>query len=301
MINLTALYECGFISIFGQTRSNFQIHFFLVALLFLCFDLEIVLLFPAAVTLYEIGNFGFTIFILFIVILTAGFALEIGSGAIKPASNSSDANSNGSENGYYLNNLSKTPTGSNYTSPVKQSNSWPTHPFYKIKGLKLGLINSPTRSYGILNKELSDILDLEQNKKIKSISTKDNLITLENGKEFKFIKIFNNAETLKYNIYSENRAGIYCLMKKSSLDCYIGQSINLGIRLRSYYSPARLKRLKTSIIHNSILKNGLSQFCVIILEYCEISELDNREQYYFDNFSPSYNILKFADSVRGYK
>lgn len=76
-------YECGFISIFGQTRSNFQIHFFLVALLFLVFDLEIVLIMPVGVTLYDIGTFGFSIFIIFFIILTIGFVLEIGSGAIK--------------------------------------------------------------------------------------------------------------------------------------------------------------------------------------------------------------------------
>jgi len=76
-------YECGFISIFGQTRNNFQIHFFLVALLFLVFDLEIILLMPAAVTLYQIGLYGFTIFIIFLLVLTIGFVIEIGSGAIK--------------------------------------------------------------------------------------------------------------------------------------------------------------------------------------------------------------------------
>jgi len=76
-------YECGFISIFGQTRNKFQIHFFLVALLFLVFDLEIILLMPAAVTLYHIGIYGFSIFILFLLVLTIGFVIEIGSGAIK--------------------------------------------------------------------------------------------------------------------------------------------------------------------------------------------------------------------------
>lgn len=81
-------YECGFISIAGQTRTQFQIHFFLVALLFLVFDLEIILLFPAALTLYQIGFYGFSIFIIFLVILTLGFVLEIASGAIKITSNS---------------------------------------------------------------------------------------------------------------------------------------------------------------------------------------------------------------------
>ena len=76
-------YECGFIAIEGQTRSTFQIHFFLVALLFLVFDLEILLLFPLAVTLYQVSVYGFVIALVFFLVLTIGFVLEIGSGAIK--------------------------------------------------------------------------------------------------------------------------------------------------------------------------------------------------------------------------
>ena len=75
-------YECGFLSTFGQTRSNFQIHFFIVALLFLVFDLEILLLFPVAVTLFQVSTFGFSIALIFFAVLTIGFVLEIGSGAI---------------------------------------------------------------------------------------------------------------------------------------------------------------------------------------------------------------------------
>ena len=76
-------YECGFIPILGQTRSTFQIHFMIVALLFLVFDLEILLLFPLAVTLYQVSIYGFSIGMIFFVVLTIGFALELGTGAIK--------------------------------------------------------------------------------------------------------------------------------------------------------------------------------------------------------------------------
>lgn len=75
-------YECGFQPVYGQTRSSFQIHFMVVALLFLIFDLEVLLLFPLAVTLYQVSTFGFSIGIIFFIILTIGFVLEIGSGAI---------------------------------------------------------------------------------------------------------------------------------------------------------------------------------------------------------------------------
>lgn len=75
-------YECGFLAIEGQTRSTFQIHFYIVAMLFLVFDLEILLLFPLAVTLYQVSTYGFVIGLIFFLVLTIGFILEIGSGAI---------------------------------------------------------------------------------------------------------------------------------------------------------------------------------------------------------------------------
>jgi NADH-ubiquinone oxidoreductase chain 3 len=79
--------ECGFIAILGQTRTNFQIQFYLVAMLFLIFDLEIMLLFPVAVSLFQVSTFGLSIAIIFFIILTIGFILEIGSGAIQLQSN----------------------------------------------------------------------------------------------------------------------------------------------------------------------------------------------------------------------
>ena len=75
-------YECGFIPVYGQTRTNFSIHFYIVAMLFLVFDLEILLLFPIAATLYQVSTFGFSIALIFFIVLTIGFILEIGSGAI---------------------------------------------------------------------------------------------------------------------------------------------------------------------------------------------------------------------------
>lgn len=82
-------YECGFTPIQGQTRSRFNIHFYIVAMLFLIFDLEILLLFPISVTLYEVNFFGFTIISIFVLILIIGFIIEIGSGVISilPKSN----------------------------------------------------------------------------------------------------------------------------------------------------------------------------------------------------------------------
>jgi NADH-ubiquinone oxidoreductase chain 3 len=78
-----SIYECGFSSIHGQTRSQFNINFYLVAMLFLIFDLEILLLFPISLTLFEVGVYGFSIALIFFIVLTIGFILEIGSGVLK--------------------------------------------------------------------------------------------------------------------------------------------------------------------------------------------------------------------------
>jgi NADH:ubiquinone oxidoreductase subunit 3 (subunit A) len=75
-------YECGFSPIYGQTRAPFHVQFYIVGILFLIFDLEILLIYPLAVTLYQVSTYGFWITMIFFAILTVGFVLEIGSGAL---------------------------------------------------------------------------------------------------------------------------------------------------------------------------------------------------------------------------
>jgi group I intron endonuclease len=85
---------------------------------------------------------------------------------------------------------------------------------------------------------------------------------------------------------------------------YIGSSISLGNRFSTYYSLAYLKNkvIKgSSIIYNSLLKYGHSNFSIDILEYCEPSLLVEREQYYIDILKPEYNILKNVGSRLGSK
>ena len=75
-------YECGFSPVYGQTRSPFHVQYYIVGILFLIFDLEILLIYPAGLSMYQVSFYGFWIFIIFLAILTIGFVLEIGSGAI---------------------------------------------------------------------------------------------------------------------------------------------------------------------------------------------------------------------------
>jgi NADH:ubiquinone oxidoreductase subunit 3 (subunit A) len=75
-------YECGFTPL-GDARQKFSVQFYLVAILFIIFDLEILFLFPFAVSLYEISLIGFWIVIIFLIILTIGFVYEWFKGALK--------------------------------------------------------------------------------------------------------------------------------------------------------------------------------------------------------------------------
>ncbi len=74
-------YECGF-DPFEDTRLKFDVRFYLVGILFIIFDLEVVFIFPWAIVLGEIGNFGFITMFIFLVILTIGFIYEWGKGAL---------------------------------------------------------------------------------------------------------------------------------------------------------------------------------------------------------------------------
>ena len=75
-------YECGF-DAFDDSRMEFDVRFYLVAILFIIFDLEIAFLFPWAITLGETGVFGFWSMMVFLAVLTIGFIYEWKKGALE--------------------------------------------------------------------------------------------------------------------------------------------------------------------------------------------------------------------------
>jgi NADH-quinone oxidoreductase subunit A len=75
-------YECGF-EAFEDARMKFDVRYYLVAILFILFDLEIAFLFPWAVVLEEIGMFGFLAMVVFLAILVVGFVYEWKKGALE--------------------------------------------------------------------------------------------------------------------------------------------------------------------------------------------------------------------------
>ena len=75
-------YECGF-NPFDDARMKFDVRFYLVSILFIIFDLEVAFLFPWAITLKEIGVFGFWSMMVFLGVLTIGFIYEWRKGALE--------------------------------------------------------------------------------------------------------------------------------------------------------------------------------------------------------------------------
>lgn len=116
------------------------------------------------------------------------------------------------------------------------------------------------------------------------------------------VKVYENAYSMKKDILKENKgkSGIYMLTNKLTNDIYIGQSGNLYIRFITYFNINYIKSKNSFVIGKAIMKYGYLNFSVTILEYCDKSNLNIREQYYFDKLNPQYNILKIAGSLRGF-
>lgn len=75
-------YECGF-DAFSDARGRFDVRFYLVAILFIIFDLEVAFLFPWSVSLSAVGAFGFWSMMVFLAVLTVGFIYEWRKGALE--------------------------------------------------------------------------------------------------------------------------------------------------------------------------------------------------------------------------
>ncbi|OHC75886.1 MAG: NADH-quinone oxidoreductase subunit A [Rhodospirillales bacterium RIFCSPLOWO2_12_FULL_58_28] len=81
-IEKNSAYECGF-EPFEDSRQKFDVRFYLVAILFIIFDLEVAFLFPWAISLGKIGVFGFWSMMIFLGVLTIGFIYEWKKGALE--------------------------------------------------------------------------------------------------------------------------------------------------------------------------------------------------------------------------
>lgn len=94
----------------------------------------------------------------------------------------------------------------------------------------------------------------------------------------------------------KNKTGVYMCTNKLNNKKYIGCSVNLKRRLLEYYNVKRLLNEETMLINKALLKYGYSNFTLTILEFCDTKSLFTKEKYYFDTFSPEYNILNTPGS-----
>ena len=78
-----SIFECGFHSFLGQNRTQFGVKFFIFALVYLLLDLEILVIYPYGISVYENGIYGLIVVLIFIGIITSGFVFELGKNALK--------------------------------------------------------------------------------------------------------------------------------------------------------------------------------------------------------------------------
>uniref|UniRef100_UPI0023D89C1B hypothetical protein n=1 Tax=Gonatophragmium mori TaxID=2966219 RepID=UPI0023D89C1B len=116
------------------------------------------------------------------------------------------------------------------------------------------------------------------------------------------VKAYLNSEISKKTILSDNRklSGIYRWVNTETGDTYVGSAVDLTTRLRRYYNTKELEG-NPRHIDKALLKYGHSKFKLEILEYCDRSEVKDREQHYLDSCRPEYNILTQAYSLEGFK
>jgi NADH-ubiquinone oxidoreductase chain 3 len=102
------VFECGYSSFLFQNRTQFYISFFIFALLFLLFDLEILLVYPYSVSSKNNNIYGLSIIVIFFLLLVLGFIFELGKGALNIPSKQSSNDKQNSSNLININNMNLT-------------------------------------------------------------------------------------------------------------------------------------------------------------------------------------------------
>nr|YP_010608762.1 hypothetical protein PNX16_mgp009 [Drechslerella dactyloides]WAN89842.1 hypothetical protein [Drechslerella dactyloides] len=127
--------------------------------------------------------------------------------------------------------------------------------------------------------------------------------TIPSSSNVDSVKFYEDSYAMKKLIIKDNKAksGIYKWTNKITNDIYIGQSADLAKRFIKYFNLSYLKNRESLVISRALIKYGYSNFTLEILEYCDITNLTEREQYYIDKLNPKYNTLKLAGSSLGYK
>lgn len=277
-------YECGFSPIYGQTRAPFHVQFYLVGILFLIFDLEILLIYPLAVTLYQVSTYGFWITMIFFAILTVGFVLEIGSGALyfteqksstvslRPEDPSPLNPSPKSERGLLFGQINhgmvgsrlihtkaglidqplshaigisegdtqciaKSPSLEYFKEIYEVDKGQPTDNVYLLANRHIA--SGVTTEATIINQYLSKFdLSITQEELAILVSIKKVELQLPLEPNELVLKSIGRDLPLNHKDSENNRfAGVYAFTHKTTGEQYIGSTINLGSRVRTYFQP----------------------------------------------------------------
>lgn len=137
---------------------------------------------------------------------------------------------------------------------------------------------------------------------IKALSTINNPVTLPawglNSPQL-YLNVLEQRIQISADLKS--KSGVYCWYNLLNGNYYIGSAIDLRSRINDYFQESYFRDKANLIIVRSILKYGLGNFALIILEYSSREESISREQYWLDLLKPEYNILEKAGSSLGYK
>lgn len=297
-------FECGYSSFLGQNRQEFHISFFLFALLFLIFDLEIVLIYPYVVSAYNNSVYGLVIVLIFLGILTAGFVFELGKSALKINSRQSN----------YLNNINLSPSASASSLPQTQNgfnkklNLNLSRRFYSTNNSSSGqfwrkvnsrdtfdsenpftIVNNFFKEYPKISQDpklAKDQITVEFLSSVLSRQIQDFDLTkkeLDNLRQIKPKRIelpVKDKDTLlgivgKYVRNGETGvAGAYIFTNKNNQYTYVGSSISLANRLSTGYFGPKLGGRKIDLAIRDV---GLDSFSLdlYILPEELIENLDN--------------------------
>lgn len=169
--------------------------------------------------------------------------------------------------------------------------------FYKGKVDSVYLNCIPMRSSWLFNTKHPVLLN-------SSLSLRKFFSTKNNPNSFVPVKIYENADILKEQAVKENKkkSGVYLWKNNVNGNSYVGSSVDLGRRFKSYFNYNYITDPKNKmLIHRALIKHGYSNFSLLILEYCEVSNVIEKEQYYLDYLNPEYNTNKIAGSRLGSK
>jgi len=117
------------------------------------------------------------------------------------------------------------------------------------------------------------------------------------------VRIYQNADVQKSQVLLENngKSGVYLWTNLINSKKYVGSSKDIGRRLREYFNINYLEKLTNLPICRALLKYGHENFSLEIMEYCDPSTLLERENHYFKQLKPEYNILQEAGNCLGFK